>query len=611
MRVLPGGSMTKTSNYVRSMVGLGLALAVANPSLAQNATSGTQAVSEKPPLSQDRQHQIDEALADEKIGNDAGALAIWKSLADADIPLGEMHLGLFFLQGRGGLCPDGAEGAQWVTKAAIEGLAEAQRQAGYLYLTGTGVMRDADAAKGWFLKAANQGDAESEEMLGDIYSAGTPSSEDYANAVLWYTKAAAQGRSAVALQLGFFYKFGRGVPQDHAKAAEWFHVAAENGNGLAQYQLGHMYEDGRGVPRDYVEAYKWYALAASSSTFASADAGTLRDAARARLTPAQIQKAEKEIRTARADMPDVPIPVPPVPTAPKAACLAQAQSTAPSGPPSPQPNQSNVQQEIATAKDLEAQGRFSESIPVWTHLADHGSPEAQVHLAMAEYYGTNGRCRDHTWVIERLTAAANQGYAEAYRDLGMIYDSDPDLRDPANAVLWYQKGADANDAPSQDGLFTIFWNGRGVPRDPAKAVYWLEKAASHPNKRAIFDAFALGNIYADGKDIPNDDEKAEHWYLVGATGGLTNAQFAVAGLYEKRHDYGEAYRWYALVAASSARANFKDVAAARDRMAAQLTPAQLAEADKRVAETKFPSIEIPPPSSIPLTTGCRTLPQKP
>ena len=270
-----------------------------------------------------------------------------------------------------------------------------------------------------------------------------------------------------------------------------------------------------------------------------------------------------------------------------------------------------VQQEIATAKDLEAQGRFSESIPVWNHLADRGNAEAQAHLGMLEYYGFKGMCPNTAFAVERLQVAAKQGYAEADFYLGEIYASDPEMRDPAKALEWYRKGAELGDAASQAALFTMLWNGKGVPRDASQAVHWLEKAADQTRPRSMFDANRLGDIYSEGKDVPQNDDKAIYWYLKAANGGLVNAQRNLAKLYEKRGDYAEAYRWYAFVAAfdadmvnQGAGPDREADVAARDRMAVHLTPEQLADAQARVAGTKFPHAELPPPEALPMTRGC-------
>lgn len=277
---------------------------------------------------------------------------------------------------------------------------------------------------------------------------------------------------------------------------------------------------------------------------------------------------------------------------------APAQDAAPAKATQARTIDPDTQQQLSAARDAEQSGRFPESVRAWTALAERGVPEAQVHLGILYHEGSFGVCRNDTEALDWLTQAADKGSVDAYYSLGNLYDSyNSPLRDPDKALAWYQKAAELDDAASQSILSQKYWNGDGVPKDRVKAIYWLEKAAAYPRPVAIFQAYDLGNIYSDGKDVPPNEEKAIYWYLKAANGGLVNAQIKVADYYEKRQDYARAYYWYALV---------KNVAA-RDRMAANLTPAQLAEARKRVADTKFPPADMSPPPAIPLTRGCPAL----
>lgn len=306
-----------TSIWPYGLLCLGLALAV--PAAAQTGQTLDNAPAISPtraaPITPDQQKRIDEALADEKAENDRGARRIWYDLADENVPIAQAHLGAFFLSGRGGACRDAAEGAKWVLKAANQGFVEAERQVGYLYYTGQGLVRNISTARQWLLKAASKGDAEAQETLGETYGIGDTQDLDYAKAALWYRKAAMQGRSGAASALGGLYRFGRGVPQDYVKAAYWYRIAANKGDGGSQFELGRLYEDGQGVPKDYVQAYKWYVLAATSGKIFGNDIVTARDKVAAKMTPEQITEAEKQIKDARSVFPERPyvIPVPPVP----------------------------------------------------------------------------------------------------------------------------------------------------------------------------------------------------------------------------------------------------------------------------------------------------------
>ena len=172
---------------------------------------------------------------------------------------------------------------------AERGLANGQNTLGILYARGQGVAVDHVEAVKWFRKAAEQGYATAQHNLGSAYFRGRGVAADDAEALKWFRKAAAQGHAASQHNLGFAYFTGKGVPADNAAAARWFRLAAERGLARAQYNLGHLYDRGYGVPQDDFRAFVWTSLAAEQGYVQAAG---LRDAARLRLSPAELARAE-------------------------------------------------------------------------------------------------------------------------------------------------------------------------------------------------------------------------------------------------------------------------------------------------------------------------------
>ncbi|MYJ71818.1 MAG: sel1 repeat family protein [Rhodospirillaceae bacterium] len=172
---------------------------------------------------------------------------------------------------------------------AERGNANGQNTLGILYGRGLGVAADHAEAVKWFRKAAEQGYATAQHNLGSAYFRGRGVPADDAEALKWFRKAAAQGHAASQHNLGFAYFTGKGVPADNAKAARWFRLAAERGLARAQYNLGHLYDRGYGVPRDDLRAFVWASLAAEQGYVQAAG---LRDAARRRLSPAELARAD-------------------------------------------------------------------------------------------------------------------------------------------------------------------------------------------------------------------------------------------------------------------------------------------------------------------------------
>ena len=106
---------------------------------------------------------------------------------------------------------------------------------------------------------------------------------------------AEQGDANAQYALGTMYRDGQGVAQDYAEALRWWRKAAERGVVDAQYALGNIYSGGTGVAQDNVLAYMWYDITASQTVavWLSGIAGSNRDALAARMTPADISKAQQ------------------------------------------------------------------------------------------------------------------------------------------------------------------------------------------------------------------------------------------------------------------------------------------------------------------------------
>jgi TPR repeat protein len=122
---------------------------------------------------------------------------------------------------------------------------------------------DYDSALSICTKAAEQGIANAQHNLGFIYDNGQGTPQDYKQAIYWYTKAAEQGNAFAQSNLGLLYNNGNGTPQDYKQAVYWYTKAAKQGSVGPQLNLGIMYEDGLGTPRDYVMAYVWWNIAAN------------------------------------------------------------------------------------------------------------------------------------------------------------------------------------------------------------------------------------------------------------------------------------------------------------------------------------------------------------
>ena len=98
--------------------------------------------------------------------------------------------------------------------------------------------------------------------------------------------------------------------------------------------------------------------------------------------------------------------------------------------------------------------------------------------------------------FKEMLQAAEQGYAKAQFNLGLMYDSGRGVRqDYTKAVQWYRKAAEQGDAKAQSNLGLMYDSGRGVRQDYTQAVQWYRKAAEQGYAKAQYN---LGVMYDNG-----------------------------------------------------------------------------------------------------------------
>jgi len=100
------------------------------------------------------------------------------------------------------------------------------------------------------------------------------------------------------------------------------------------------------------------------------------------------------------------------------------------------------------------------------------------------------------------------------------------------------------------------------------------------------DQAIRGLMYATGKGVPQDYDKAAVWWRKAAERGSASAQYGLGTLYVLgkgvQRDYVKAYKWLSLSAAQER----KDAAELRELISPQMTPAQIAEAQRLAREWK-------------------------
>jgi TPR repeat protein len=162
--------------------------------------------------------------------------------------------------------------------------------------------------------------------------------------------------------------------------------------------------------------------------------------------------------------------------------------------------------------------------------------------------------------------------------------------DYATALRLILPHAEKGHTEAQRILGHMYRWGQGVARNSAAAMSWYHKAAEQGNADAQYE---LGQIYSEGYGVPQDYAAGANWYRKAAEQGDPHARFQLALMYEDGlgvpQDYATAHMWLNLAAASG----YKIAAQARERVAKQMTPAQIAEAQKLAREWKPTSTSAP------------------
>ena len=114
-----------------------------------------------------------------------------------------------------------------------------------------------------------------------------------------------------------------------------------------------------------------------------------------------------------------------------------------------------------------------------------------------------------------------------------------------------------------------------------------------------FAQFNLGVLYDNGHGVPMDDQKAIEWYRKAAEQGLSQAQINLGIMYAEGEgqpaDLVQAYFWYAM---ADSQGDSQGPQAKRET-AAKMTPAQLAEAEKKIKEWRAThQFTVPPQQAL-------------
>ena len=201
--------------------------------------------------------------------------------------------------------------------------------------------------------------------------------------------------------------------------------------------------------------------------------------------------------------------------------------------------------------------------------------------------------RDVARALEAARARAASGDVIAQFSLGAIlYYAGTDA---AQAIEWIRKAATQQYAPAEFHMGQLYDFGFGVARNDREALAWYRKAAAHGDAAA---QRSVGDFYQKGRGVPADAAEAARWYRRGADGDDLRAQYELGNMHFNGtgvpRDYTSAYVWFTIAAGQTPlEDNRQGVLELRNIAAARMTPAEVAEARRRVAAWK-PEARRPP-----------------
>jgi Flp pilus assembly protein TadD len=159
--------------------------------------------------------------------------------------------------------------------------------------------------------------------------------------------------------------------------------------------------------------------------------------------------------------------------------------------------------------------------------AKGGDAEAQYHLAKA-YLSGQGVDTNYAEAVEWFQKGADQGNADCQNGLGFIYKNGLGMdKDYVEALKWFQKAAEQGNAKAQSNLGLAYETGQGVNKDYAEAIKWYRKAVEQGNADGQAN---LGMMYKNGWGVDKDYAEAQKWFQKAADQGNEFAKRALQQL---------------------------------------------------------------------------------
>lgn len=285
---------------------------------------------------------------------------------------------------------------------------------------------------------------------------------------------------------------------------------------------------------------------------------------------------------------------------------------------------------------------YKEALKWFQRAAQQGEPGAMYRLGYM-YYSGQGVPQNVPEAVRWFKKSACEGFAVAQYTLGRMFSTGQGVpQNHSEALRWFYHAAEQGYAPAQHQVGAMIFQGHGAPQDYLEACKWFYIAAANGEEQGTrgiefalqlvgrddlakaselakeFKArpprkvpeklepppiyhellskakagqpqaqYELSLLLQSGSPTTEDLKEARRWIFQAAVGGHAEAQHQLGSMYFLGQggllkDYVAAYKWLSL-AANGGRTNAIE---GRERVAAAMTPQQLAEARRQIAAFK-------------------------
>ncbi len=234
---------------------------------------------------------------------------------------------------------------------------------------------------------------------------------------------------------------------------------------------------------------------------------------------------------------------------------------------------------LATMKESNA---TAEALQLYKQAAALDDPRAIAILASIYENGRLGMRANPKLAYKYYEQLQQAGNPLGYFHLGRCYDAGIGVSpDALKSTQMFLKAALAGVTQAQVVMARRYYDGQGLETDPVAALGWLTRAAQSGSTEAMV---LLGQRYEAGDVFAQDLNTAGQLYSAAAKKGDPTGRYYLALMYlNGKGTQPDPVRAYVLLEAAQALPKAK---AAFDQLSQQLTPEQVADARKKIAEGK-------------------------